>query len=87
MIYECCVVIADGGWGVEQCRQQVLLNVPHLRCVLLHTLQDKLDVIAVQFQKAGAHNFVRKIRADHPGDFPFGADHFQNQFQNLIDGI
>ena len=29
MIYECCVVIADGCWGVKQYRQQVLLNVPH----------------------------------------------------------
>ena len=47
MIYECCVVIADGGWGIEQYRQQVLLDVPHLGGVFSQTLQNELDVLTV----------------------------------------
>ena len=47
MIYKCCVVIADGGWGIEQYRQQVLLDVPYLGRVFLHAFQYELNVLAV----------------------------------------
>ena len=87
MIYECCVVIADGGWGIEQYRQQVLLDVPYLGRVFLHAFQNELNVLAVQLQKTGAHDLVREVRAGYPGDLSFGTDHFQHQLQDLIDGI
>ena len=47
MIYECCVIIADGGWGIEQYRQQVLLDIPNLGGIYLHAFQNELDVLAV----------------------------------------
>ena len=47
MVYECCVVIADSGWGIEQNRQQALLYVPHFGGVFSQTFQNELDVLAV----------------------------------------
>ena len=47
MIYECCVVIADGGWGIEQYRQQVLLDVSYFGRVFLHAFQNELNVLTV----------------------------------------
>ena len=47
VIYQCCVIIADGGWGIEQHRQQVLLDVPYLGRVFLHAFQYELNVLAV----------------------------------------
>ena len=42
----------------------------------LQTVHDKLDVRAVQLQKAGAYNLVRKVRTRDPGGLSFGTDRF-----------
>lgn len=87
MIYECCVVIADGGWGIEQYRQQVLLDVPYLGRVFPHAFQYELNMFAVQLQKTGAHYLMREVCTGDPSGLPFGADNFQHQIQDFIDGI
>lgn len=53
-------MIIHGGRRIEQHRKQVLLHVAYLGGVLLQTVHDKLDVGAVQFQKTGTHDLVRK---------------------------
>ena len=62
--------------SVEQHCKQVLLDVAYLGGVLLQTVHDKLDVRAVQLQKAGAYNLVRKVRTRDPGGLSFGTDRF-----------
>ena len=52
-------MIVHGGRRIEQHRKQVLLHVAYLGGVLLQTVHDKLDVGAIQLQKAGTHDLVR----------------------------
>ena len=66
LIHLCGVIIADSGGGIEQDGQQILLHVADLRGVFLHTVHDKPDVFAIQFQKSGAHDLMGKVAACNP---------------------
>ena len=80
-------MVIHGGRSVEQHCKQVLLDVVYLGGVLLQTVHDKLDVRAVQLQKAGAYNFMRKVRTRDPGGLSFGTDRFYQQLYDLIQVI
>ena len=80
-------MIAHGGWGIEQHRKQVLLHVAYLGGILLQAIHDKLDVGAVQLQKAGTHDLVREVCPRDPGGLSFGTDRFYQQLYNLIQVI
>ena len=59
MIDFCLVVSAHGGLRVEQCRQQILLDVVHLCRVLLHAMQDVFYMGVGQLQELVAHDLCR----------------------------
>ena len=82
-----CLLYTSGGRSVEQHCKQVLLDVAYLGGVLLQTVHNKLDVRAVQLQKARAYNLVRKVRTRDPGGLSFGTDRFYQQLYNLIQVI
>ena len=63
------------------------LHVAYLGGVLLQTVHDKLDVGAVQFQKAGTHDLVREVCPRDPGGLSFGTDRFYQQLYDLIQVI
>ena len=44
----CPVIAFQGGRGVEQGREQILLDVPNIAAGFLHALEDMLNVVAVQ---------------------------------------
>ncbi len=67
--------------------KQVLLHVAYLGGVLLQTVHDKLDVGAVQFQKTGTHDLVRKVCPRDSGGLSFGTDRFYQQLYDLIQVI
>ncbi len=51
MIHPCAVIAGDSCRGVEQHRQQVLLDIPDLGGVLLHAVQHETDVLSLQLEK------------------------------------
>ena len=50
------VVVLNGGWGVVQHSQQVLLHVPYLGGVLPEAVEHEADVLSIQFQQPGLHH-------------------------------
>ena len=74
MIHQRGVVVPDGRGRVEQRCQQILLDVADFRCVLLHAVHDKVDMLAVELQKPGLHNLMGEVAASYPCIFPLGTD-------------
>lgn len=58
--------------GVEQCSQQVLLHVPHRRCVLCKTGQYEADMVGIQLFQPTAHHFSGLIISGNPQHLAFG---------------
>ena len=51
MLYPGCIVVVHGQWCVIQRSQQVLPHIPNLGGVFLHTHEDKVNMVAVQFHQ------------------------------------
>ena len=78
------VVIADRGGRVEQHCKQILFHIADLRGVFLHTVHDKSDMLAIQLQEPGAHDFMGKVAASDPSGFTFGTNGLHHQLHNLV---
>ena len=53
----------------------------------MQTVHDKLDMGAVQLQKARTHDLMREVRPGDPGGLSFGTDRFYQQLYNLVQVI
>ena len=56
MLHPRGVVVAHGQRRVIERGQQILPHIPHEGGVLLQAHEDKAQVVAIQFQKAGFHH-------------------------------
>ena len=78
------IVTVDGAGGVEQHGPQVLLDVTDFGGVILQAVHDKLDVMAVQFQKLGLDQLCRIIVPGNPDGLAAGTDSFQQDVHDLV---
>ena len=51
MRHQCRVIAVHRTWRVEQRGQQILPDIPNLRCVLLQAVHDETDMLTVQLQQ------------------------------------
>ena len=78
------VVITDGGGRIEQHCKQILFHIADLCGVFLHTVHDKSDMLAIQLQEPGAHDFMGKVAASDPSGLTLGANGLHHQLHNLV---
>ena len=83
----CLVIAFQGGRGVEQGREQVLLDVPYLGSRFLHAVKNVFDVVAGQ----GPESFFHQLSGDlAPGEgesIAAGSQHLQDQGNDAVKGF
>ena len=47
IIHSCCIITAHGVWRIEDGSKHILLDVADFCCIATHTLNDVLNVYAV----------------------------------------
>ena len=70
------VIAVNGVWCVEKNRKQVLLDVAYLGGVLVHTVNHKLDMAAVQLHKLRLHKLGGVVVPGNAYYLAAGADGF-----------
>ena len=81
------VVVINGGRRVEQNRPQILLDVADFACILLHAVQNKLNVRMVELQKLRFDKLGGVVVAYYAQRLSCGADRFKNEVYNLVNPI
>ena len=81
------VVVINGGRCVEQNRPQILLDVADFACVLLHAVQNELNVRMVELQKLRFNKLGWVVVAGYAQRLSCGADRFKNEVYNLVNPI
>ena len=49
------IIVAHCYWRIEQCRQQVFLDIANQRAILAQTIKDALDVMQVDLAQTLFH--------------------------------
>ena len=83
----CPVIAFQGGGGIEQGREQVLLDVPYFAARFLHAVKNVFDVVVGQ----GPESFFHQLGGDlAPGEgegIAAGSQHLQDQRNDAVKGI
>ena len=83
----CPVIAFQGGGGIEQGREQVLLDVPYFAARVLHTVKNVFDVVAGQ----GPESFFHQLSGDlAPGEgegITAGSQDLQDQRNDAVKGF
>ena len=83
----CPVIAFQGGGGIEQGREQVLLDVPYLAARFLHAVKNIFDVVAGQGSEPFLHKLGGYLAAGEGEGVAAGSQHLQDQGNNAVKGF
>ena len=83
----CPVIAFQGGGGVEQGHEQVLLDVSYLGARLLHAVENIFDVVAGQGPESFFHQLGGDFAAGESEGIAAGSQYLQDQGNNAVKGL
>ena len=83
----CSVIAFQGDRGVEQGREQVLLDVPDHAARFLHAVENVFDVVAGQGTEPFLHQLSGDLAARESEGIAAGSQHLQDQGNDAVKGL
>ena len=83
----CPVIAFQGGGGVEQRCEQVLLDVPDLAARFLHAVENVFDVVAGQGPESFLHQLGGDFAARESEGITAGSQDLQDQGNDAVKGL
>ena len=83
----CPVIAFQGGRGVEQGREQILLDIPDFAARFLHAVKNVFDVVAGQRPETFLHKLGGYLAAGEGEGVAAGSQHLQDQGNNAVKGF
>ena len=87
MVHFRLIIRTDRSRRIIQSCQQVLLDDPYIRGVLLQTIHHVLDMGRIQFGDLALHHIGRLIIPGYTDIFPFGTVRIYKQIQDSPEGL
>ena len=83
----CPVIAFQGGGGVEQRCEQVLLDVPYLAARFLHAVKNVFDVMAGQRTETFLHQLGGDLTTGEGKGIAAGSQYLQDQGNDAVKGL
>ena len=83
----CPVIAFQGGRGVEQGREQILLDIPDFAARFLHAVKNIFDVVAGQGTETFFHQLGGDLAAGEGKGIAAGSQYFHDQGNNAVKGL